>query len=926
MLMSFRPYSLIFLIAATLFAAGLIPVFQATANYTGDSAASRGSVAVSGFQDTLEIGELLDLARGMQYSDPPLAERYAEEAYQRAQNQRVRLLKARSAFRLGIHRKNMGKYLEANELLLEALSHYRRIRDKQGMAFAYSGLGTLSKDLYDFDKALEYLNKSAGLFRELKDDGRERETLLNIGTLYLETDHVEQAYALYSDLIRRLEESGDPESLAAAYINFGEVYDLQSMADSAEYYYRKSLLVSEKIGYLKGIMDSYHFIGKIFSQTGRDREAADILLKAFALADTLGFRRDLADISICLSDSYAGLRDFEHAYYFAKLSKSFEAELKREEAAKTIARNALAEQNRISKNRIRLFYYALLSLFVSVLLIITLYRNYRIKQKANLLLVEMDQLKSNMFSNITHEFRTPLTLILGPLEEMLAAGDKKNPTTGEVSMMRRNALRLLNLVNQMLDLASLDAHRMKLFLSRDDFIRFFQVRVLSFASLAHQKDINFSALVPDCEMITWFDADKLEKIINNLVSNAIKYTPKGGEVICGLKKVDPSGETVEFYVYDTGKGVSSQEISRIFDRFYKAGNLEAAGEASTGIGLSLTRELVLLMHGTIEVDSEEGRWTRFTVRLPLGRQHLKADEFESAATDSHQKISGQPRDTAEAELACEEYPVEQRKTGRNIPKVLVVEDQKEIREYLASNLEDCFRVVEAPDGLAGFEMALRYLPDLVITDLIMPGIDGLELCTRLKTDERCSHVPVVILTAKSTVEDRLKGLETGADAYITKPFVIREIKLVARKLIEQRKLLRERFSRDIRIEPRELAVTSADERFLDKLLATIDKNLGNPALDVNSLQQDMNMSRMQLFRKIKALTNLTPGEFIRNIRLKHAASLLEQGFGNIAEVCYEVGFSNPSHFAKCFRELYGVLPSEYTKKQNIEPPSPHFRI
>jgi signal transduction histidine kinase/DNA-binding response OmpR family regulator len=868
--------------------------------------------------DTTGIRILLDSVRYFQEIDYLKAERYAREAYQLALDIKSRYFIASTARLLAVSKKKLGEYVEVNNLLLTALFNFRKINDKMGMALSYNSLGDLHAELGNGERALDYFGKSIDMFRQMNDEQKVWEYTINIGTIYLEQDSLDNAYELFSGLIQNFLKADDYENLIPAYLNMGEVFFKKGIFDSTEYYCQLSLQLASKLGRPNYLVTSWHYLGRVYSQTWRFEESVAALNKAMALAQNMESGKDMADIAKWLSISYAALEDYRNAYNYLHLYESFEAETKRQEAIKNIAREALDEQNRISKTRIRLFYYAMVSLVISLLLVVAIYRNYRIKQKANQLLVEMDELKSRLFSNITHEFRTPLTLILGPLEEMLAAGDKKNPTPGEVKMMRSNAMRLLNLVNQMLDLARLDAKSMKLELSSEDFVRFFLVRVSAFISLAHQKDISISTLIPDEKLITWFDADKVEKIINNLVSNAIKYTHKGGEIICGLQLSAKSPSNVEFYVYDTGLGIPADQIEKIFDRFHQVGEVPVSDEPGTGIGLSLTKELVTLMHGKISVDSEAGRWSKFMVQLPLGKEHLKEEEYSILNNAPDEPVSlVETDDDAETENICDDASALKTAGRKKMPLVLIVEDQKDIREYLAENLRNCFRVIEAPDGVQGLESAVRSIPDLVITDLIMPEMDGLTLCEKLKTDERTSHVPVVMLTARSGIDDRLKGLETGADAYITKPFVIREIKVVCQKLIEQRKKLRERFSRNIRVEPKDIAVTSADERFLNRLIEVIDTHMGDAGFEVNSLQRTMNMSRMQLFRKIKALTNLTPGEFIRNIRIKRSAVLIGQHFGNIAEVCYEVGFSNPSYFAKCFKDVFGVLPSGYEKEPRV---------
>jgi len=533
------------------------------------------------------------------------------------------------------------------------------------------------------------------------------------------------------------------------------------------------------------------------------------------------------------------------------------------------------------------------------------------KNKANKLLAEMDQLKSRLFSNISHEFRSPLTLILGPIEEMLSKTEKIPASRKTVKMMQRNTNRLLNLVNQMLDLSKLDAGSMKLELVEGDLIKSLKVIVLSFASLAEQKKIKFSYNFPEEKRTTCFDQDKLEKILNNLLSNAFKFTPEGGEVKCVVKLSDPEKNLIEISIQDTGRGIPADQLDKIFDRFHQVEESHEMETVGTGIGLSLTKELVNLLHGDIKVESDEGKGTSFIIRLPVGKEHLKESEYILVKKEKITKPA-----LAEEVEECAEEVVEETKHDEEVPLVLTVEDHADIRTHIREHLEDCFRIMEAEDGVTGLDKAIENIPDLVITDLMMPKMDGGEMCKRLKTDERTSHIPVIMLTAKASVEDRVEGLETGADAYVTKPFNIKELTVRVKNLIEQRKKLRERFSREVTLEPKDIAITSADEKFLNRAIGIIEEKMGDFEFDAQTLQQEMILSRSQLFRKLKALTDLNITEFIRTIRLKRAAKLLEQKFGNVAQVTYEVGFNNLSYFAKCFKELFGVSPSEYVKRNS----------
>jgi signal transduction histidine kinase/AraC-like DNA-binding protein len=544
-------------------------------------------------------------------------------------------------------------------------------------------------------------------------------------------------------------------------------------------------------------------------------------------------------------------------------------------------------------------------------------RTAELEQK-NLQIMEMDQMKTRFFANISHEFRTPLTLILGPLEDILAKEEMKEKNRVIMERMHRSASRLLALINQLLDLSKLDAGSMKLELIESDVLRFLRIIFSTFIPLAERKKIKYKFDIPDQKLVTTFDQDKIEKILYNLLSNAFKFTPGNGEIICKVK-IGKYGDNqnLQISVKDSGPGIPPGMAEKIFDRFYQVeGPLKGQTEG-TGIGLSLTRELIQIQHGQIKVNSGSGEGSAFIVTIPLGYEHLGEDEFvlkdESDVSDSFVTVHAiLPGSNTEREDKSDE---EEEDDSTRL-QILIIEDSEDVRSHIAEGLGDHYILKMAENGKIGLEVGTETIPDLVITDLLMPEMDGVELCEKLKTDERTSHIPVIMLTAKASVESRLKGLETGADDYMTKPFNMKELRIRINNLIEQRRKLRERFGKDTRLEPKDIAVTSQDEKFLNRTMEIIEKNLGDCDFEVTLLADDLGMSRMQLFRKLKALTNQTPSEFVRTVRLKRAARLMKKNFGNIAEITYEVGFNNLSYFAKCFKELYGMLPSEYVKNKS----------
>jgi signal transduction histidine kinase/DNA-binding response OmpR family regulator len=566
-------------------------------------------------------------------------------------------------------------------------------------------------------------------------------------------------------------------------------------------------------------------------------------------------------------------------------------------------------------------------------------RTVTIRQQAEKLR-ELDQMKSRFFANISHEFRTPLTLILGPLEDLIGRMSNKS-ANHELRVIERNARRLLRLINQLLDLSRLESGRMTLHASGDDFAAFLRSIVMSFASLAEQKRIKleFRSGEPMKRLRNvYFDRDKIEKIFYNLIGNAFKFTPAGGtvtvEVARNIAFNPPSkgdimnsileGDVIEVRVTDTGIGIPAERLPYIFDRFYQVDSTHTHEHEGTGIGLALTKELVERHYGTISVRSDAGKGAEFVVSLPVGKEHFHENEIvdEEEATFEEREVLIRDEGSLAASsiepavhhhIATSDSP-QVEATQNDLDLILVVDDHADMRHYIRRHLEPGYQVIEAQHGNEGVETAFDAVPDLVISDVMMPQRDGYQLCEALKTDERTSHIPVILLTAKAGEQSKLAGLETGADDYLVKPFNSRELQLRVRNLIEQRHKLRERYRREGLLQPRAVAATSIEEAFIQKLMDVLEAHLADENFGVEKLGEALHIGRRQLLRKIRALTGQAPVEFIRAVRLQRARQLLEQHAGTVSEVAYQTGFNNLSHFAKWFREEFGVLPSEVLRK------------
>ena len=534
-------------------------------------------------------------------------------------------------------------------------------------------------------------------------------------------------------------------------------------------------------------------------------------------------------------------------------------------------------------------------------------------EEQNQRITELDELKSRFFTNISHEFRTPLSLIQSPVEELLEDPRRNDKERNKLNLVQRNTQRLLNLVNQLLDISKIDGSKMKLDLVEADVMKYLGTIAGSFSSLAETRSIFYHSHFPKEELKTWFDPDKLDKIAINLLSNALKFTPEGGEVTFNASyKISDDhkfSQILEFSVTDTGQGIPAESLEKVFDRFYQVESSLKKEGGGTGLGLSLSKELAHLMHGDITIKSENCEGSTFMFQCPLGKNHLEESEF-SLIKYLPESVAHVPELYGKENKEISEENV---KSADKNPILLIVEDNRDIRMHLSENFSLDFNIHEAIDGVAGLKKATELIPDLIITDLMMPGMDGIELCEKLKNDVRTSHIPIIMLTAKVTMEDKISGLETGADDYISKPFNMIELKTRVNNLIEQRKNLRERFSREITLEPMDISITSMDEKFLKQAIEIVEEHITEEKFDQAEFREAMNMSKSTLFRKLQALTGQAPTEFIRTIRLKRAASLLKQNFGNVTQVSLEVGFNNLSYFNRTFKKLFGVSPVEYTK-------------
>ncbi|MDR3651766.1 MAG: substrate-binding domain-containing protein [Paludibacter sp.] len=596
--------------------------------------------------------------------------------------------------------------------------------------------------------------------------------------------------------------------------------------------------------------------------------------------------------------------------------------------------NTVLNQNlaKYSTQRIMLV-SSLLVLFLILILLILLIRAYSSKNKSNKILEsqniainkqkeelsqqrdqlivlsknleEATQAKLVFFTNISHEFRTPLTLILGPLDSLMDKENLTNEGKKLVQLMRKNVHILLKLIDQIIDFRKYENGKMQMEFTMTDLKTFIQDITDSFLEFGKKKQIHFSFKASDEDFTLWFDSDKMEKICYNLLSNAFKFTGENGKIDVQLSKIDLNGEPyAQLTVSDNGTGISDHHIHSIFERFYKIDS-RAAG---SGIGLHLTKVLVEMHNGIISIKSEEGKGSTFTVQIPFKQKEIAlVEQYPLLKTPSD-------REEDLMILESEEETEETVNLQTDKPLILIVEDNNDVRKYIKSLLTESFETIEASNGQIGLFKAMKFVPELIISDVSMDTMDGFELCKQIKENISTSHIPVILLTAYALDEQRAIGFESGADAYIPKPFNESLLKIRVRKLIENREKIKAYFQKNLTFGERKENVPEMDKSFINKFRKLIEDRLIDSDLNVDEIGKSLGLSRVQLYRKIKSLTNYAPNELVRIIRLKASEQLLLNSEKTISEIAYDTGFSSPSYFAKCFKEYFNESPTDYVKR------------
>ena len=587
--------------------------------------------------------------------------------------------------------------------------------------------------------------------------------------------------------------------------------------------------------------------------------------------------------------------------------------------------NQLSESLIQHTNQRMLLYLSITAIVLITVFLLMAIRAYRAKSKTNSelkrqkeqleivskQLEEATQAKLLFFTNISHEFKTPLSLILGPVQTLLVHNSLPKEEQDLLFLIKKNSNRLLHLISEVIEFRSYENNKMQMYFTKGNLKSFLNELNSFFTDRIKQKKLNFQFVAEDTSFEMAFDKEKVEKIYFNLLSNALKFTPQEGSINVSLTKEDlplpPSkGEVAVLRVFNSGSYIPKDKQNEVFEHFYKI-NPDSEG---SGIGLALVQALVASHNGTISVESTEGEGTTFVIRLPFTQEQVSAKAvYDSNYIETHLDLLPSLPESAEKLKLPTASPSAPEK-----PTVLIVEDNEDMRQFIRYILSDSYNLIEAENGEEGFEVAKKHLPDVVISDVMMPKTDGFDLCQLLKTNVATNHIPVILLTAYALDEQKQVGFESGADAYISKPFNVKLLKTRVRKLIENRKKIRESFSNFLLNETKQETLGKVEQQFITDFTQYVENSIANPELNIDEIADALGLSRSNLYRKIKSLTDYSPNELIRTIRVKYAKQLLNSKAKSISEVAYEVGFSSPSYFAKCFKDFYNESPTEYLER------------
>ncbi|MEO1030726.1 MAG: tetratricopeptide repeat protein [Bacteroidota bacterium] len=826
----------------------------------------------------------------------------------------------------------LGRYEEAIDYTLRSLKIDETLGNQQGILSSQMSLGNIHFHLKNYDKAIDYQLDVIATSKAMgNQELRTAYAYNNLASIYFQQKTFEKAATFYKKSLELETKFGNKNGIALKYNNLGAVYkELGDMA-IAERYYRKALQMREDLGDLYGVSSTENNLGQLYLVKDVPSKALQYYQSALQHAQEAGSlealkiahegiakaykKQGLYQLSLQYYERFLALNDSllnaEKATKIAEIEARYDSEKKANEIvllkkteelqqAQLAQQEASLHQSRQQRN--------LLFIGVAVLLIVFLLVLYTYKQRlAARDLIEKNQreteeIRTRFFASISHEFRTPLTLISAPVLQLQKKYHHEKDTYGMLGLVHQNAKRLLKLINQILDLSKLKDGKLNLQVEHDDIISWLRIISGTFESLADSKAITYKQRFPTGEIKTFFDKERVEQVCSNLLSNAIKFTPNGGRVDFLVTR---DKDELRIDIKNTGSYISKLDQTKIFERFYQTDSQQHS--QGTGIGLALVKELTELHHGEVSVSSDTNN-TTFSVVLPLN---------DSAYTnDIKIKTKADTSVDRETVIATSEITEIADSNPSDLPIILLAEDNKDMRRYVGKQLATQYSVKEAQNGRLAWELAVKDIPDLIVTDLMMPEMNGEALLGKLRADPKTQHIPVIMLTARTEQDSKLNNISKGADHYLTKPFEIEELRVRIKSLLEQRKRIRDYHKSQFLANPKVEDITSSNDRFLQKVGNILSKNLDNSAFSVDEFAAEMSMSRVQLYRKMKAIIGYSTSDFIRQYRLKKAYEYLLHKKGTVSEIAYDVGFNNLSYFTKAFKEVYTMTPSEVMQQTN----------
>lgn len=771
----------------------------------------------------------------------------------------------------------LGNFGRADSVLRLALVGERQLGSDVGQAINYANLGSVAKHRGQIDSAWAYYRQSMACNRRA--DCKLGVALCHTayGELYQDVKQYDKAYAEYQMAYEQLRDSKDEWHALQPLLALVKIDYITGNHNTAFENLSKAKAIAEKIKSKEHLADIYFQYYRLYERQGNYREALKQHVTASAMQDSM--------------------IDLEKMNRIQSVSLNIERHIQGEKVSK--AREELASE-RTAKTGI--IYTGTLVIVILGLLLGTLIYTGRMRKRNHLLLKKMSALRENFFTNITHEFRTPLTVILGLSQAISQDKNVPDETREKSRTIERQGTSLLTLINQLLDISKMKSAVGDPEWRNGNIVAQIAMTIESYREYARMQNINFTADLCD-EVCMDFVPDYVNKVMNNLLSNAFKYTPTGGTVHV---KVHTEGKRLLVDVSDTGRGIPPESIPHIFEPFYQGENDGA--KIGTGVGLALVKQIIDSVHGTITVESTMGHGTVFHISVAIQQTHMPSGALKPKRPDM--PLPMLPTDG--------ELPTSADLSDDDARRVLVIDDSADVAAFIGSQLSDKYGIIYAHDGQDGLDKAEQLVPDVIVTDLMMPGIDGLEVCRRIRANEVTSHIPIIVVTAKITENDRVKGLEAGADAYLSKPFNRDELRMRVEKLLEQRRMLRDKYAKlEENDREEEQPQSDADRRFVNKVTDAVYMLLnGGSEVDVMVVAQKMGMSYSQFYRKLSALTGCTPMGYILRVKIRKARLLIDKNpampFRDVAERC---GFSDYSNFVRAFKNVCGITPTQYVRQK-----------